>query len=233
MRHGTSSLARTLVAVGLAVVVAPVAATASYAAARQEGPVKVLGTVTNVFDPVDIKAAPDAKGEISIEFTSEGAHTIQSDDVPGFDSGNVQDETKTVTFKAPAAGQYKVICLYHESVGMVGTLTVTGGTDTEPSESAEPSSQPPASASASASVATPDDNAPTAEPEHEGEEGEEAHEEVPGVEDNKTLERIEAERAAQEGAVSGFKFFTFVCIAFLFILGAAVLFSTRPRRAGR
>lgn len=234
MRHGTSSLARTLVAVGLAVTIAPVAATASFAGARQEGPVKVLGTITNKFEPADIKAAPNAKGEISIEFTSEGAHTIESKDVPGFDSGNVNDgETKTVTFKAPAAGQYRVICLYHESVGMVGTLTVTGGTDTEPSESAAPSSAPPASASASASVGAPDDNAPTAAPEHGAEEGEAGHGEIPGVEGNETLERIEAERAAQAGAVSGFKFFTFVCVAFLFILGAAVLFSTRPRRAGR
>lgn len=231
MRHGTSSLARTLVAVGLAVLVTPAAA--SYAGTSQAGPVKVKGTTANVFEPKDITATPDAAGQISIEFTSEGAHTIQNNDIPGFDSGDMADETKTVTFKAPAPGQYPFICEYHESVGMVGTLTVAGK-GAEPSESASPSgvasSAPPASASASASVGAPDDNAPTSAPEGEGEA---AEEEVPGVTDNETLERIEAERAAQEGAVSGFKFFTFVCIAFLFILGAAVLFSTRPRRAGR
>jgi plastocyanin len=238
MRHGTSPTARALLALGVAVALAPLAATASYAGVRQAGAVKVTGTAANKFDPVDVKATPDAKGEITVTLTSEGApHTWENKSL-GIDTGIVMaGESKTITFKAPPAGEHKVVCSLHESQGMVGTLTVGGGAkateDPKASESAAPSEEPPASGSASASVGAPagGDNAPSAGAE-EGAEGEEEHA-APGLKDNETLERIEAERAAEEGAVSGFKFFTMVCIAFLFILGAAVMFSTRPRRAGR
>ena len=234
MRHGTSSPARVLLATGLAAVLGAGAATAAHAGAAQAGPVAVTGTATNTFDPADIKVTPDAKGEVTITFTSQGApHTLENKDI-GMDTGIVNaGDSKTITFKAPEAGQYKVICLLHEGQGMVGTLTVAGkgAATTSATASAPSASEPPATASASATVGTPDDNAPTAGADDGGGDSEEGG--VPGVAGNESLERIEAERAAQEGAVSGFKFFTMVCIAFLFILGAAVLFSTRPRRAGR
>lgn len=235
MRHGTSSPARALLAVGLAATLAPLAATASYAGAAQAGAIKVTGTAANKFVPVDVTATPDTKGEITVAFTSEGSvpHTWENKAL-GIDTGIVNGgDTKTITFKAPPAGQHKIICSLHESAGMVGTLTVSaaGGEDPDESPTAAPSSQPPASASASATVGAPADNAPTPGAHDDGE-AEDEHA-VPGVAGNEVLERIEAERAAQEGAVSGFKFFTFVCIAFLFILGVAVMFSTRPRRAGR
>ena len=234
MRHGTSPLARALVAAGLAVAFAPLAATASYAGARQEKPIEVLGTKDNKFDPADVEATPDADGNVTVEFTAEAGgapHTWENKSLD-IDTGIVPaGETKKITFKAPAAGQHKIICSLHQPA-MVGTLTIAEGAQESPD--ASPSSQPPASASASATSGDGTDNAPTAPAEGEHEEGEEeGHPEIPGVEGNETLEKIEAERAAQAGAVSGFKFFTFVCIAFLVILGAAVLFSTRPRRAGR
>ncbi|HWL34827.1 MAG TPA: cupredoxin domain-containing protein [Frankiaceae bacterium] len=239
MRHGTSPTARALLALGGAVALAPLAAATSHAGVQQAGAIKVVGNAANKFDPVDVKATPNAKGEISVTLTSEGAPHTWENKALGIDTGIVMaGQSKTITFKAPPAGQHKVVCSLHESQGMVGTLTVEGGAaateDPEPSESAEPSEQPPASGSASASVGAPagGDNAPTAGADDHGEEGEEEHH-APGLEDNEVLERIEAERAAQEGAVSGFKFFTMVCIAFLAILGAAVMFSTRPRRAGR
>lgn len=241
MRHGTSPTARALLALSVAVALAPLAATTSHAGVRQAGAIKVVGNAANKFDPVDVKATPDAKGEISVTLVSEGApHTWENKSL-GIDTGLVNaGDSKTITFKAPPAGQHKVICSLHESVGMVGTLTVEGGAeeteepDAGPSEEPSEPSEPPASGSASASVGAPvgGDNAPTAGADDHGEEGEEGHH-APGLEGNEVLERIEAERAAQEGAVSGFKFFTMVCIAFLAILGAAVTFSTRPRRAGR
>jgi plastocyanin len=236
MRHGTSSSARALLAVGLAVVLAPFAATASHASARA-GEVKVEGTTDNKFNPADATATADASGKVTIAFTSHGAHTYQSDEVKGLDSGPVSDgQTKDITFTAKP-GKYAVYCLYHKTSGMVGTLTVAaaGGKETATpaaSASAAPSSQPPASASASASAGAPDDNAPTAGASDDAGETE-TEGNVPGVTGNKSLEKIAAERAAQKGAVSGFKFFTMVCIAFLVILGVAVLFSTRPRRSGR
>jgi len=231
MRPGSSTpalLATGLVAAGALLLVG---ASASYAGVRQTS-VQVKGTADNKFDPADIAVSVDAKGNATIEFTSEGApHTIQSDQLKALNSGNVNaGETKKITFAAKA-GKYDVYCAYHKTLGMVGTLTVTAGGKAAPSsaaatDSAEPSAAPPASASASASVGAPQPGAgaPTGEP---------SGEQPPGIEGNQTLEQLDAERAAVHGAVSGFRFFTMVACAFMVILGAAVLFSTRPRRAGR
>lgn len=238
MRHGTPSPARLLLACVVACALAPVAATASFAGARQAGPVKVEGTTSNTFEPRDIKATPDADGKITIEFTSHNVHTIQSDEVPGFDSDIVNDgQTKTITFDAPPPGQYPVYCELHRDT-MTGTLTVAGEAAESPTATAtaEPTAEPtasapPASGTASPSTGTGEDDAP--EPGEHEEGSDDAAHDIPGVADNPTLKRIEDERAAQATAVSGFKFFTFVSIAFLFILGAAILFSTRPRRGAR
>ena len=238
MRLGTSSPARLVLAVGLAGVLAPLAATASSAGVSQAGPVKVTGTSTNVFDPKEITATPDATGKVTIEFVSSGFHRMESTE-GGFDSGDVSSTTKTFSFTAKP-GTYEFICRYH-APGMTGTLTVSGGAAaTTPPATEEPTeeptetptvSEPPASASASATVGTADDHAPLpGEQEHDPKD---PFKHIPGVEGNQVLEDIETERAAQAGAVSGFKFFTFVSIAFLFILGAAVLASTRSRRAAR
>jgi plastocyanin len=239
MRHGTSSPLRALLATGLLAAVAglglaTVAAPASYAGARA-GAVKVTGTADNKFNPADITAAADAAGKVTIDFTAAAGgapHTFTGDD-PKFDTGIVNaGSSKTVTFAAKP-GKYQVYCSLHKTSGMVGTLTVTAAGATNPDASASATggaSQPPASASASASVGSGAQGVgaptPTAAA---GSASAEAG--VPGVEGNKELASIEEERAAQHGAVSGFRFFTMVAVAFLVILGAAVLFSTRPRRA--
>lgn len=235
MRHA-SSPARAVAAVGFALTIAPVAASASFAGTTQAGGVEVLGTKTNKFDPVDVKAAPDAKGNITITLTSEAGgapHTWENKQL-GIDSGIVNaGQSKTFSFKAPPAGKHKIVCILHESVNMVGSLTVedAGGNDAENSPTAAPSSLPPASASAPAGAGGGQgENAPPQGAHEEGEEGEHV---IPGVAGNPQLKVIEERRAAEAGAVSGFKFFTFVCVGFLFILGAAILFSTRPRRAAR
>ena len=241
MRHGSSAPARALAAAGLALAIAPLAASASYAAPTQAGAIEVLGTADNKFDPVDVTAAPAADGTITVKFTSEAGgppHTWENKQL-GIDTGIVNaGASKTITFKAPPAGEHRVICSLHEQQGMVGTLTVTGRGAASPTgapattPAASPSSLPPASATASATVGGGEGvNAPPQD-EHKEDEEHPAHD-IPGVKGNRMIAEIEAERAAQQGAVSGFKFFTFVCIAFLFILGAAVLFSTRSRRPAR
>jgi plastocyanin len=234
MRPGSSTPVRAVLATGFAAVAAflIVGASASYAGVRADA-VKVTGTADNKFDPADIQATADAKGNVTISFTAQGSpHTIQSDQLTALNSGNVNaGETKKLTFAAKP-GKYDVYCSYHKTLGMVGTLTVAGpgGSSAPASSSSSPSaaasSAPPASASASASVGAPQPGvgAPTAE----------ASEGLPpGVAGNETLATLDTERAAVHGAVSGFRFFTMVAVAFVVILGAAVLFSTRPRRAGR
>jgi plastocyanin len=243
MRHRTSAPGRSaavstpvrgLLVLGVAAGLAGFGLSAAQAGVRQAGPVKVSGTVDNKFDPSTVTATADASGKVTILFTAHGAHTMQSDEAK-FDSGPVSDgQTKTITFAAKP-GTYAFYCLYHKSLGMTGTLTVAGaggapssapGNPDASSPAAAPS-EPPASASASASVGSGQEGVGAPTP------GASASEEgVPGVAGNKTLARIEEERAAQHGAVSGFRFFTLVAIAFLMILGAAVMFSTRPRRGG-
>jgi plastocyanin len=140
---------------------------------------------------------------------------------------DAQGKTYSVTFTK--AGTYQYFCQPHQSVGMKGTVVVGTAATASPSATASlpptDAPVPPASAGTSAMVGevAPGAGAPTAE----------ATEQVPGVAGNHTLEAIDTQRASYHGAVSGFRFFTMVAVAFLVILGAAVLFSTRPRRSGR
>jgi plastocyanin len=223
-----STTARAFLATGLAAVATVVVCgSVSYAGVRQAGPVKVTGTADLKFKPADITATLDAQGNVTIDFKSEGApHTIQSDEVP-FDSGNVDAGTsKTVTFAAKP-GTYAFYCSYHKTSGMTGTLTVKGSA-AAPSASAAPSAAATTEAPASASAT------PTATPTvlviYAGSESPGA--DAPGIAGNQELEQLDAERAAQHGAVSGFRFFTMVAIGFLVVLSAGVLFSTRSRRSG-
>ena len=221
-----STTARACLATGLAAFATLVISgtAVSYAGVRQAGTVTVKGTAGNKFDPADIQATLDAKGEVTIDFVSEGApHTLQSDDLKALNSGNVNaGETKTITFAAKP-GTYSVYCLYHKSLGMTGTLTVaaagSGGsaTPTAAATTEAPASETPA-ATATAAVVEPSASA--------------SEEDAPGIAGNKELADLDTERAAQHGAVSGFRFFTMVAVAFLVVLSAGVLFSTRPRRSG-
>lgn len=224
---------RTFAALLVAVPVAALVALPGAAAQAADG--KVSATAQLKFDPAELTVAAGTK----VTWTNVGGtyHTVTGGDGTADPASPINGQlpsdgaTYSVTFDKP--GTYKYFCSPHVASGMKGTIVVTGtaaGGGT--SASATPttgggSSAPPASASASATVGAPQPGAgaPTAEPS----EGEQA----PGIAGNKTLKSIEEERAAQHGAVSGFRFFTMVAVAFLVILGAAVMFSTRPRRAGR
>jgi plastocyanin len=197
----------------------------------------VSATAAFKFEPASVQVA--VGGKVTFTNTGGGFHTVTGGDGTPDPASPIGDHdlgatgaTISVTFAK--AGTYAYFCKPHVSLGMKGEVVVGAGgpaaTTAPATASASPTSEasaPPASGTASASVGAPQPGAgaPTAEAS--------AGEEVPGVAGNKTLEEIEAERASYHGAVSGFRFFTLVAIAFLVILGAAVLFSTRPRRAGR
>lgn len=236
------TLAALLVAAPLSLASVTLAGTATAypQSGTQAGDAKVGTTADFKFDPPAISVA--AGGKVTWENTDGSYHTVTGGDGAADPNSPIKrgelpsrGTTYSITFTTP--GTYSYFCEPHVSLGMKGTVTVTAAgtqpTATATTSAPAASSAPPASATASATVGAPQEGAgaPTAEADHE--EGEEGHEEAPGIAGNKTLESIEAERASQAGAVSGFRFFAAVATAFLFILGAAVMFSTRPRRAGR
>jgi plastocyanin len=239
---------RTARAAALAAAAAPLVAMSvllpGTAAARpaQTADGKIGTTATLKFDPATLTVPAGTK--VTWTNTGGGFHTVtggengQKDPNSPMD-GTIDSEGKTYSVTFDEAGTYKYFCAPHLTQGMTGEIVVTAtgkgtagtaspkaGTSQQPGES----SSPTATASASASVGAPQQGAGAPTPNAEGEED---HHLAPGIEGNPTLERIEAERAAQHGAVSGFRFFTMVAAAFLVILAAAVLFSTRPRRAGK
>jgi plastocyanin len=216
-------------------------ALASPRGAVQAKTAAVSATAAFKFDPATVTVA--VGGKVTFTNAGGGFHTVTGGDGTNPDPASpigdhdlpAAGATITVTF--PKAGTFAYYCKPHASLGMKGSVVVgaagpatTAPATSPPSATASPvstgASVPPASGSASASVGEPQPGAgaPTAGP---------SSDEVPGIADNKTLQDIDAERKAYHGAVSGFRFFTLVAIAFLVILGAAVLFSTRPRRAGR
>ncbi|MDQ1711237.1 MAG: hypothetical protein QOE45_687 [Frankiaceae bacterium] len=224
-------LAAVPVALG-SLALAPALAGPRGVAQAKEG--KVAATGAFKFDPATITVA--VGGKVTWTNTGGGYHTVTGGTAGTPDSSSpigdhqlaATGATAVVTFTK--AGTYQYYCQPHQTLGMTGEVVV-GAPGASPTATATPSVSavptdvpvPPASASASAVVGDvpPGAGAPTAS----------GTELVPGVAGNKTLEDIEAERASYHGAVSGFRFFTMVAIAFLVILGAAVLFSTRPRRA--
>ncbi|HEU0131465.1 MAG TPA: plastocyanin/azurin family copper-binding protein [Mycobacteriales bacterium] len=225
------------------VVVASASLAAAPAAAATRAPAQASTGKVNAneqfkFDPPSITVA--VGGKVTWTNTGGGFHTVTGGDNGTPDASSpvgdgVLDATgKTYSVTFDKAGTYAYFCRPHAGLGMKGEIVVAaaGGASPVPSPANSgggASSAPPASASASASVGAPQEGAGAPTPGAlEGDD-----EEVPGIPGNKTLAKIEAERAAEEGAVSGFRFFTMVAVAFLLILGAAVLFSTRPRRAGR
>ena len=229
------TFAALLVAVPVAAACVTLSGTAT-AAPGQAADGKVSATDKFKFEPGSLTVPAGSK--VTWTNTGGGYHTVTGGDGTADASSPINGQlpstgtTYVVTFDKP--GTYAYFCQPHVSLGMKGTIVVTaagGGDGGSPSATVAPTtggpSAPPASASASATVGAPQEGvgAPTAEPsEGEG---------VPGIAGNKTLEAIEKERASLHGPVSGFRTFTEVAVALLVILGAAVLFSTRPRRAGR
>ena len=61
---------------------------------------------------------------ITLELTSEGEfHTFTVDDL-GIDVSVDAGQTETLTFAFDEAGTFDLICIPHEALGMVGTITV-------------------------------------------------------------------------------------------------------------
>jgi plastocyanin len=86
------------------------------------GPID-LEAKDNEFVPKTVNAAA---GTITITFKNTGAspHTFTSADLKVDVNANA-GQTTTITIKDAKAGAYKFVCKYHESVGMVGDITVT------------------------------------------------------------------------------------------------------------
>jgi plastocyanin len=81
-----------------------------------------LTMTDNVFDPVDVTVASGAE----LEMVNDGAAlhnvTIEGTD---FDKDVNAGETESEAVEVPA-GEYRMFCEYHETLGMEGTITVTG-----------------------------------------------------------------------------------------------------------
>jgi plastocyanin len=77
----------------------------------------------NEFQPKDLTASA---GDITVTLKNVGAapHTFTAKDLKADKSANA-GQTVTIDLKDVKPGTYKYICMYHESLGMTGTLTVT------------------------------------------------------------------------------------------------------------
>jgi plastocyanin len=81
-----------------------------------------LTMTDNVFDPVDVTIASGAELEMVNNGAALHSVTIEGTD---FDKDVNAGETETESVDVPA-GSYRLICKYHVSIGMEGTITVTG-----------------------------------------------------------------------------------------------------------
>jgi plastocyanin len=103
----------------------------------------------NFFDQANITVAPGT----TVTWVQNGANPHTTTSYDGlWDSGMIEggsNGTFSFTFEDP--GTYDYFCIPHESLGMVGTVTVTGGSA---SASASASATASATASASASADT-------------------------------------------------------------------------------
>lgn len=77
----------------------------------------------NVFEPETVEAKA---GDITIEMKNTGVapHTFTNADLK-VDVNADGGKTAMVELKGVKAGTYKIICKYHEAIGMVGELKVT------------------------------------------------------------------------------------------------------------
>jgi plastocyanin len=163
--------------------------------------ITVAGTATNKFDPAEFTVTPDAGGKVTIEFDSQGSpHTMQNDDLAGFNSGTVNaGAKKTFSFKAEP-GVYTYYCLFHKSLGMEGKVSVTDKDGKVPAAASE-SAAPSASAAATS----------TGEPE------------------NRILTKLDAEKASNKGKIGGFFALLMASLAALVVAMVALGFATRRR----
>jgi len=86
------------------------------------GDTVTVETLDNEFSPADLEVAA-GDTEITLDNTGQNPHTFTSDEL-GVDEDVAPGEQTTFTVTAEP-GTYEFICRLHESLGMVGTLTVT------------------------------------------------------------------------------------------------------------
>lgn len=80
------------------------------------------GSGAYIFDPADLTFG--VGDTVTLELTSEGEfHTFTVDDL-GIDVPVDAGATETLTFTFDTAGTFDLICVPHEALGMVGTITV-------------------------------------------------------------------------------------------------------------
>jgi plastocyanin len=88
--------------------------------------IQLKGGGTPFFDPKDLTLT--AGQTYAIKLVADGEfHTWSVKNPAGGYFADVQvnpNTTQTVAFTAPAAGTYKLICIPHETLKMVGTITV-------------------------------------------------------------------------------------------------------------
>lgn len=120
-------------------------------AAWAQGQEVTVSMEDNFFEPANITVEPGT----TVTWVQNGAngHTTTSDDGL-WDSGLIDGgsgESYSFTFDEP--GTFNYHCIPHQDIGMVGTVTVSGGSDdSTATSSASASTSPSASASASASA---------------------------------------------------------------------------------
>jgi plastocyanin len=118
---------------------------------------QVVETQDNVFSPAEITVG--VGDTIEFRNTGKAPHTATADD-RSFDTGNLNaGQSKTITFSK--AGSFNYNCIYHEALGMVGTIVVNAaGATASPTPS--PSSSPAQAPASDASTAAPESPAPQA-----------------------------------------------------------------------
>ncbi len=103
----------------------------------------VVETQDNVFVPEEITIA--VGDSIEFQNTGRAPHTATAED-GSFDTGNLNaGQSRTISFSK--AGTIEYICIYHEAIGMVGTIVVEAAGTASPSPApaaaaAVPSPQP-------------------------------------------------------------------------------------------
>lgn len=80
------------------------------------------GSGSYKFDPSELTFSVGEKVEFTITAESE-FHTFTVDDL-GIDVAIDGGDTETLTFTFDKPGEYELICIPHEVLGMIGTITV-------------------------------------------------------------------------------------------------------------
>lgn len=114
---------------------------------------QVVETQDNVFSPATITIS--VGDTIDFRNTGRAPHTATADD-RSFDTGNLNaGQSKTITFSK--AGRFNYNCVYHQTIGMVGTIVVNAAAGAPASPTPSPRPSP-------ASSPTPGAPPPAAEP---------------------------------------------------------------------